>query len=151
MIILLSTVMCSNEIYRRRQREVIATNRMANAVDEIISLISYGNYDVYTICSRIYECMGIVNDAVFSAYGDFKEQWSSAINNIQESESKTIFNEVGDIIGAYDSNTQISKLTYIRDVLRKNYDSQNVILSKNRRIYYTMGCFLGLMLVIIVI
>lgn len=123
---------------------------LRETVDKIISMLRFGGHDVFQICESVFE-----DAQEFSLEnGDFQEQWVSYCrHNISDADLKDIhlFEKVGDVLGSADAQSQIERLTYIKDELARSYNRRRADIEKKRRIYLSLGCFSGLMVCILLI
>ncbi len=149
-MIMMMSLLISRELYTKSVKEAKLVEDMSTAVERMISYIKYGSYDVFTICQLAISELESFD--IFDTYAasSFKDLWADICNDISVSE-RSIFMSVGDILGAFDSETQIKRLEYILTKLRERCSERKQKLADKKRVCYTVGCFLGLMLIIIVI
>ena len=140
----------SYELLICKENKARSADGLREAVDKIIVMLHFGEYDVFQICESLFE-----NAHEFSPKnGNFHSQWVSYCNqNIDDADMGDIllFEKVGEILGSSDAQSQIERLTYIKDELWQSYNKKRTDVEKKRRIYFSLGCFAGLMVCIILI
>lgn len=140
----------SYELLISEENKARRADSLIEAVDRIIVMLRFGGYDVFQICESIFE-----DAQEFSPQnGDFQEQWVDYCSqNISDADMKdlAIFEKVGEVLGSADAQSQIERLTYIKDELARSYNKRRADIEKKRRIYLSLGCFAGLMVCILLI
>ncbi len=148
MVIVLS-IMIANEVYSISDNRVKILRDMCTATERMISYIKYGSYDVFTVCQLSMNDLEALSNRLICDNVSFEAAWENFCKNIDIPE-RDIFASVGEILGSFDADTQISRLENILNELRADYSSQKDKLIEKKRICYTIGCFLGVMLVILI-
>ena len=62
-----------------------------------------------------------------------------------------IFEGISEYLGAFDLETQISRLEYAKNEIRDIYANSQAELSKKQRLYYSFGIFFGVLVCMIII
>lgn len=140
----------SYELLICEENKARSADSLREAVDKIIVMLHFGEYDVFQICESLFE-----NAHEFSTLnGNFREQWIDYCrNHLIDADLKDVllFEKVGEILGSTDAQSQIDRLIYIKDELVRSYENRRTDVEKKRRIYLSLGCFSGLMVCIILI
>ena len=140
----------SYELLIGEENKARSADSLREAVDKIIVMLHFGEYDVFQICESVFEDA----DEFSPKNGNFHSQWVSYCNqNIDDADMGDIllFEKVGEILGSSDAQSQIERLTYIKNELWQSYNKKRTDVEKKRRIYFSLGCFAGLMVCIILI
>lgn len=140
----------SYELLIGEENKARSAGGLKDAIDKIIVMLHFGEYDVFQICESVFEDA----DEFSPKNGNFHSQWVSYCNqNIDDADMGDIllFEKVGEILGSSDAQSQIERLTYIKDELWQSYNKKRTDVEKKRRIYFSLGCFAGLMVCIILI
>ncbi len=84
----------------------------------------------------------------------FKTAWTKAVNSLGISLKKDdvqLVCKLGDVIGAYDAQTQIKEITVIEKFLNASLDVYTQEKREKSRLYQSLGVLGGLMLVMIIV
>lgn len=146
--------MSSLELYREKERSSEAVREMSDIVGRIVSLLRFEATDVYEICRKAFEGAQILDYGKFTAIesGDFPKQWKNACADLRaDDESKRLFEQVGRILGSYDLESQLERLSHIQSELSERAKLLRDKAESTRKLYTTLGAMLGLGISIVII
>lgn len=149
-LICMFSFLISYELLICEENKARSADSLREAVDKIIVMLHFGEYDVFQICESLFED----GDEFSPLNGDFRKQWIDYCRNhliYSDLKDVLLFEKVGEVLGSTDAKSQIDRLTYIKDELIRSYENRRTDIEKKRRIYLSLGCFSGLMVCILLI
>lgn len=146
-------ILISRELYSSRRKELLAVEQMISVTQKLITYISYGSYDVYQMCEYAFSDAACFANASFSRKSDmpFDELWKKACECVKSCESSIYFSDIGSFLGSSDSLSQIKRLDYVLDLLIKARGNLEQKLPKDKKLIYSLGCFVGVTLCLMLI
>ena len=147
--------LCGNEFFCTQKRRLKSLKELKEIVGEIIVSVGFLSLDVYDICKRVFANRHQFDYSAFSSIssGDFPSRWvcacETSLLGLTE-EDKATFQEIGAVLGSYDSESQIKKLEYIEKTLEKSYSEKALALESRQKLYYTVSVSCGLLICLII-
>lgn len=128
---------------------------LEDIVSDIIVSVSFLSLDVYDICKRVFVNRKLIDYSSFTHItgGDFPSCWSKACDaslGLVNEEDKSIFCEIGSILGSCDSESQIKKLSHIENMLERSYLQKSDKLEATKRLYYIISICIGLVICLLI-
>lgn len=144
-IIALSCLLISHEIYLTKKMVLLVINEMIVVTQKLMTYLGYGSYDVYTMCELAF------SDAEYFVIPkqtdtDFPTLWKTICLQAPDNEASRIFFEIGLYLGGSDVETQMSRLEYTLESLVKERDRIDAKLVTDKKLIYSLGCFVGIAL-----
>jgi len=138
----------SYELLMRQKNGEECVFLFRNSLDKIISMLRFGQYNVFEICETVFEA-----ECFSQKSGCFTEQWNEFCKEhmLDDTHDISLIERVGEILGSCDSESQIEQIAYIRDELSASYSKKHAETERKRRIYLSLGCFGGMMICILLI
>lgn len=144
-----STLLISLEMYRGKVRLADTASELSETVGRMLTLLRFEGADVYTICR---EAFTEEYPAFRAISNDFPVRWESVCNTLTaDTETKRLMMLAGETLGASDTESQIERLTLIRDDLRAHAKELHKKAAESKRLYTTLGAAAGLAAVIFMI
>ena len=140
--------MFGSELFRCEQKKVYAIKELRDIVGYIIICVSYLSLDVYDICRRVFANRSFNDYSAFLdiSEGDFQSLWQNACEaslSLVSPEDKAMFCEVGSVLGAYDSESQIKKLMLIEKTLDESFVAKHEKLNNVKKLYHVISLGFG--------
>lgn len=157
LIVAITIISCTGlagyELYKQEQTNAKAIQELYQIVEDIIISIDYLSLDVFEICTSVFRDRKYLDYSAFLniSCGDFPSLWSKACVDTFNGHTCEVFSDIGNILGACDSESQIKKLTYIKESLMRSYEELSVKLNDKRKLYSTISLCVGVLLVLIII
>lgn len=142
----------SHELLIYEENKAKRLEFFADATERIIVMLRFGQYDVYEICETVFS--GDINGCNFiRSNGSFNEQWEEFCQSetLCGGSDMAHVERIGEILGSSDCESQIERLAYIREELLDSYSKKRSEIDRNRKIYLSLGCFVGIMVCILMI
>ncbi len=153
--VVISAFLISREIISQDIRQTELTRELVSVVDRMLALLRYQSADVYQLCSSCFKKSDLYEVRRFiSINNSFSEQWKQACKDALKDADKDAYDEfcgIADYLGMYDLETQMQRLDYTEQALRKIYEGKKDNLLKKKKLCYSLGVFTGIMICMIVI
>lgn len=152
-VIIIANLLISRELYFVKRKELLAVDQMISVTQKLITYISYGSYDVYQICEYAFSDTDFFAQNCFFAKSDaeFCEEWKLACEGVKCYEGGTCFIDIGSFLGSCDSQSQVKRLDYTLDLLINVRGDLEQKLSKDKKLIYSLGCFAGVTICLMLI
>ncbi len=137
-----------NELFKSELKKANAIKELRDIVSDIIICVNYLSLDVFDICKRVFlsrtvnEYSGFLN----ISGGDFPLLWQKAceasLTSVNDGD-RTVFSEIGSVLGAYDSESQLKKLELIEKTLDESYSAKCRKLNSVKKLYRVISLGFG--------
>lgn len=154
-VVIVSSALISGEQLHCIRRKNEISRELADVIDRIEAMLRYQSADVYQICaSCFYGCSSFDSGCFASISDDFSRMWEKECRrNLSQADTRVarLFEGISEYLGAFDLDTQISRLEYAKNEIRRIYDISQAELSKQKKLYYSFGIFFGVLICMIII
>lgn len=151
--IIVANLLMSREIYLAKRKELVAVEQMISVIQKLITYINYGSYDVYQMCEYAFADADCIKEKYFSHKSDigFAEQWRLTCGTVKNYEGGKCFCDVASFLGLCDSQSQMKRLEYTLDLLIKSRNNSEEKLYRDKKLIYSLGCFVGVTLCLMLV
>ncbi len=152
-IIITCSFLLSSEKVRKENMRIKIYGELIESLERMSAGMRFRSYDVYQLCEASFEgCEEL--SAFKNITGCFKTSWeeacSFAIKGIDQNTYSQLLS-IGDFLGEYDLESQLQKLDYIASDIRKRLDKAEAEQTHKKKLYYSVGLFIGMMICLILI
>ncbi|HIT59318.1 MAG TPA: stage III sporulation protein AB [Candidatus Faeciplasma pullistercoris] len=153
--VIVSSALISGEQLRCIRRKNEISRELADVIDKMEAMLRFQSADVYQLCSSCFCDCHSFDSSGFTAISDnFSRMWEKECGrNLSQADKRvfSLFEGISEYLGAFDLETQISRLEYAKNEIRYIYANSQAELLKKQKLYYSVGIFFGVLVCMIII